>query len=140
MGRPSSYNRDNNILVQGWARDGLTDDQIAKNLGICLTTLYEWKNKYAEFAQAIKKSKEVADREVESSLFKRANGYTYEEIIYNGDGEIVKRITKEVQPDVTAQIFWLKNRKPAEWRDKQDIEHSGKLDFGIKLPQGVDDE
>lgn len=105
------------IKIQGWARDGLIDEQIAHNMGIATKTLYEWKNKYSEISEALKKGKEVIDRQVENALLKRALGYTYDETTYE-DGVETKRVTKEVAPDTTAQIFWLKNRKPAEWRDK----------------------
>lgn len=105
------------IKIQGWARDGLIDEQIAHNMGITTKTLYEWKNKYGEISDALKKGKEVIDRQVENALLKRALGYTYDETTYE-DGVETKRVTKEVAPDTTAQIFWLKNRKPAEWRDK----------------------
>lgn len=105
------------IKIQGWARDGLIDEQIAHNIGITTKTLYEWKNKYGEISEALKKGKEVVDRQVENALLKRALGYTYDETTYE-DGVETKRVTKEVTPDTTAQIFWLKNRKPAEWRDK----------------------
>jgi len=83
------------ILLQGWARDGLTDEQIAHNMGIRRTTLYDWKNKYPDIDDALKKGKEIVDYEVENALLKRAK-----------------------QGDVTAQIFWLKNRRPEKWRDK----------------------
>ena len=105
------------IKIQGWARDGLIDEQIAHNMGITTKTLYEWKNKYGEISEALKKGKEVIDRKVENALLKRALGYAYDETTYE-DGVETKRVTKEVAPDTTAQIFWLKNRKPAEWRDK----------------------
>ena len=105
------------IKIQGWARDGLIDEQIAHNMGISRSTLSEWKNKYSDIADTLKKTKEIVDREVENALFKRAMGYKYDEVTYER-GEEVKRVTKEVAPDTTAQIFWLKNRKPAEWRDK----------------------
>lgn len=105
------------IKIQGWARDGLIDEQIAHNMGITTKTLYEWKNKYGEISEALKKGKEVIDRQVENALLKRALGYTYDETTYE-DGVETKRVTKEVAPDTTAQIFWLKNRKPVEWRDK----------------------
>jgi hypothetical protein len=105
------------IKIQGWARDGLIDEQIAHNMGITTKTLYEWKNKYGEISEALKKGKEVVDRQVENALLKRALGYTYDETTYE-DGVETKRVTKEVTPDTTAQIFWLKNRKPTEWRDK----------------------
>ena len=105
------------IKIQGWARDGLIDEQIAHNMGITTKTLYEWKNKYGEISEALKKGKEVIDRQVENALLKRALGYAYDETTYE-DGVETQRVTKEVAPDTTAQIFWLKNRKPAEWRDK----------------------
>lgn len=105
------------IKIQGWARDGLIDEQIAHNMGITTKTLYEWKNKYSEISEALKKGKEVIDRQVENALLKRALGYAYDETTYE-NGVETKRVTKEVAPDTTAQIFWLKNRKPAEWRDK----------------------
>ena len=105
------------IKIQGWARDGLIDEQIAHNMGITTKTLYEWKNKYGEISEALKKGKEVIDRQVENALLKRALGYAYDETTYE-DGVETKRVIKEVAPDTTAQIFWLKNRKPAEWRDK----------------------
>lgn len=76
----------------------------------------------------LENGKEVIDRQVENSLLKRALGYRYDEVTYE-DGVETKRVTKEVQPDTTAQIFWLKNRKPNEWRDKQNIEHSGSVSY-----------
>ncbi len=235
-------------LVQGWARDGLTDEQIAGNMGINVATLYRWKIQFCEICEALKKGKEVADREVENALYKRACGYvttdtTKERIsdsgqkarhggdvqltekewmfavkyfnfrcAYCGDytnrptkdhikplidggklerqnvvpaclrcnsskkdeemlswyqkqpfydparaqkisdyiafvaslndetGDqmvITKEVTKEVPPDVTAAIFWLKNRKPEQWRDGKNLELSGKVvpsgDFEIVI-------
>lgn len=111
------------IKIEGWARDGLTNEQIASNIGINPDTLYEWMKKFTEVKGAIKQGKEVVDRQVESALLKRALGYSYDEITYES-GKEVKRVTKEVHPDTTAQIFWLKNRKPKEWRDKQQIDHT----------------
>lgn len=105
------------LKLEGWARDGLTDEQISRNMGIAYSTFREWKKKYSAFSAVLKRSKDVVDREVENALFKRAMGYKYDEVTYER-GEEVKRVTKEVVPDTTAQIFWLKNRKPAEWRDK----------------------
>lgn len=108
------------LKVEGWARDGLTDEQIAKNMGITAKTLYAWKNKYGEICKSLKRGKEVVDRQVENALLKRALGYSYNEITYEGGVE-TKRVVKEVVPDITAQIFWLKNRKPEDWRDKREI-------------------
>jgi len=122
------------IKIEGWARDGLTDEQIAHNIGIRRETLYVWKNKYPNISNALKKGKEVIDRQVENALLKRALGYEYEEtkqIIEKDemgkDRKRVEKTIKQVAPDVTAQIFWLKNRKPAEWRDRHNIEHSGSI-------------
>ena len=108
------------IKLEGWARDGLTDEQIAKNIGINRDTLYRWKKAHSDISDALKRGKEVIDRQVENALLKRALGYTYDEITFEGDDE-VKRVRKQVVPDTTAQIFWLKNRKPEEWRDKREI-------------------
>ena len=114
------------LLLRGWARNGLKDEQIAHNCGITAKTLYEWKGKHSEISEALKEGKEVVDLLVENALLKRALGYTYEEKTYErkqiteeGDTGMVltKTVTKEVIPDTTAQIFWLKNRKKAEWRD-----------------------
>lgn len=155
-GRPSKYEtewKDRLVVIEGWARDGLTDEQIAKNIGISTSTLYEWKKKYSEFSEALKRGKEVVDREVENALLKRALGYEYEEITKErvlkkdekGDPMVdsqgfpiyelvtTKVVTKQVVPDTTAQIFWLKNRKPHEWRDKQQIEHSGDMNINNPL-------
>lgn len=113
------------VLLEGWARDGLTDEQISHNMGINKATLYRWKEKYCDICESLKRGKAVVDRQVENSLLKRALGYEYEEVKekYEG-GAITERVVmkKEVIPDVTAQIFWLKNRKPGDWRDKREPE------------------
>lgn len=133
------------LLIEGWARDGLINEQIAHNIGINVSTLYEWQNRFPEVKESLKKGKEVIDRQVENALLKRALGYNYTESKTEQsekDG-IKKSITiKEVVPDVTAQIFWLKNRKPNEWRDKQDIEHTGNMGVNIidNIPKGDDYE
>ena len=123
------------LRIEGWARDGLTDEQIAHNMGISRKTLAEWKNKYAPIRDALKNSKEVVDRIVENALFKKACGYTVQvkkpikvrKVEYNDETgkkireveEIVETVEEvHVPADTTAQIFWLKNRKPEAWRDK----------------------
>jgi len=116
------------LKIEGWARDGLTDKQIAYNIGITEQTLNVWKNKYPSLFESLKRGKEVVDRQVENALLKRALGYEYEEVktyIEETDGKKKKKIektTKQVVPDTTAQIFWLKNRKPVEWRDRREID------------------
>ena len=109
-------------LLEGWARDGLTDEQVAEKIGVRRETLYDWKKRYPNISNALKKGKEVVDNEVENALLKRALGYSYKEIkTKEENGIITETVTteKEVVPDVTAQIFWLKNRRPNKWRDKQ---------------------
>lgn len=135
---------DNLIRLEGWARDGLTDEQIAHNIGITTTTLYDWKKKYPQFTDAIKRGKEVVDRIVENALLKSAMGYKYDEVvkerIYNpetGESKMieVKRTTKDVAPNVTALIFWLKNRQPEKWRDTKNIDAA----VEVKNPfEGID--
>lgn len=119
------------LKLEGWARDGLTDEQIATNIGITAKTLYDWKKKYSNICEALKRGKDVVDRQVENSLLRRALGYEYEEVKKKFEGGVIteKTVTKkEVIPDVTAQIFWLKNRKPDKWRDKPDYEDTSALD------------
>lgn len=118
------------LRLEAYARDGLTDEQIAHNMGINPATLYEWKKKYHEISESLKRGKEVVDIQVENALLKRAMGYSYEEkkVEVSEEGTKVTKTIKEVVPDTTAQIFWLKNRRPDRWRDKQDIEHSGAVD------------
>lgn len=124
------------LLLAAWARDGLTLEQIAHNCDISRDTLRVWRDTYPAIDAALKRSKAMVDAEVENALYKAAMGYSYEEITQElrkdpETGELAmvetKRITKQVQPNPVAQIFWLKNRKPAEWRDKreevQKIEH-----------------
>lgn len=154
-GRHGKYeewlDKDNLLKVQGWARDGLSNEQIAHNIGITAKTLCEWQNRFGEFRNAIKKGKEVVDREVENAMLKRALGYEYDEVTQEPvtdkdtgitEMRVTKRVTKQIVPDVTAQIFWLKNRKPDEFRDKRDVELFGHVDLGsiIEKARGRVDE
>lgn len=119
--------------VKMFARDGLINKEIAQKMGINNATLYEWQGRFPDFADAIKKGKKVIDEQVENSLLKRAMGYQYEEETWaknhDGEMEVVKKVLKSQAPDVTAQMFWLKNRKPKEWRDKVEVhnEHRGTI-------------
>lgn len=155
VGRRGKYEdwltEDGLLKVQGWARDGLSNEQIAHNIGISKDTLYEWQKRFSDFSDALKKGKEVVDREVENALLKRAMGYEYDEVTQEPvtdkdtgitEMRVTKRVTKQIVPDVTAQIFWLKNRKPEEFRDKRDVELSGSVDLGsiIEKARGRADE
>ena len=106
--------------IQGWAMSGLTDEQIADNLGIAASTLYEYKKKYPEFSEALKKGKDIADAQVVNALFKTATGFTYYEDIATATGDVVSA-QRYAKPNTTAQIFWLKNRQPDRWRDKTEV-------------------
>lgn len=116
------------LKIEGWARDGLTDEQIAANIGIGYSTLQTWKSKYQDIQESLKKGKEVIDRQVENALLKRALGYEYEEVKEKFEGGVLTERTvtkKEVVADTAAQIFWLKNRKPDTWRDKPEGTQKG---------------
>lgn len=136
------------IKLEGMAMDGLINEQIAHNIGINPSTLYDWQKKYPEIAKALKKGKEVIDRQVENALLKRAIGYEYEEkkVVQekdkNGKDRIrIEKTTKMISPDVTAQIFWLKNRKPAEWRDRYETKNEivDSIDVNIKTVSPSED-
>lgn len=92
-------------LLTGWARDGLTDEQIAHNMGINKATLYDWIKKYPDISNSLKGGKEVVDIQVENALLKNA-----------------------LSGNITAQIFWLKNRRPDKWRDKVQEDNNATLE------------
>jgi transposase-like protein len=144
------------LLLEGWKRNGLTDEQIAHNIGINVATLYTWKNKYSEIDKALKRGKEVVDLEVENALLKSACGHyvTVKKAIkvktekqLQGKGKIVEEHIEYVDeqvyipPSNTAQIFWLKNRKPEQWREKQATSVELYEDDGLiaALNQSVED-
>ena len=113
--------KDGLTLLEGWARDGLTDEQIAHNMNINTSTLYNYKKQYLEISEALKKGKEIVDYEVENALLKKALGYTktlkkQKVTKYGGVIDFVEETY--IAPDTTAMIFWLKNRKPDKWREK----------------------
>ena len=126
--------KDKLTLLEGWARNGLTDEQIANNIGISRSTLFEWRKNNQDISNALKKGKEVVDIEVENALLKRALGYTVtlKEQKVDKDGcvhDLVKDV--HIPADTTAQIFWLKNRKKKEWRDKVEYESTNENKDGI---------
>lgn len=119
------------VLIGGWCRQGLTNEDIAHNIGIHVSTLYDWKNKYTEISDALKSGKEVADFRVENALYKNAIGFEYEETKVirekddNGkDRQRVEKTTKKSTPNTTAQIYWMKNRMYDHWRDRREVESS----------------
>jgi len=129
MARPSKYRPEFVTQAEKLCKLGATDLEVADFFGINVATLYRWKGEHDEFCEALKSGKEASDNRVERSLFSRATGYEHDEVdIRVVKDRIVKTpIRKFYPPDTTAAIFWLKNRKPAEWRDKQELEHSGSV-------------
>ena len=123
------------LKLEAWARDGRTDQQIADGIGIARSTLSLWKERFPDISDALKKGKEVVDIQVENALLRRALGYqvtetTRERVVPTDPDtglpgparmEVTREVTREVLPDTTAQIFWLKNRRPDRWRDKRDL-------------------
>ncbi|HCU7387405.1 TPA: helix-turn-helix domain-containing protein [Staphylococcus aureus] len=125
-------------LVEGWKRDGLTDEQIARNLGVSKHTLIKWKKNIPDFLDAIKKGKEVSDYELENALHKRAVGYYYEEETVTNKGKVVK-IKKYEHANPTSLIFALKNRLPHKYRDKVEQEITNR-NIEINIGDYVDDD
>ena len=111
MGKANKWlNKDGLEQIEKWARLGLSDRQIAKNMGIGRSTFYEWKKKYSEISDSLKEGKEIADYFVENALFKNA-----------------------LEGNTTAQIFWLKNRKRDKWRDNPEPEMKEEKEEGIVI-------
>jgi len=138
-GRPTKYQAAYNKQAFKLCLLGATDSQLADFFEVNIDTITEWKSVYPKFSVSIKAGKEKADAEVANKLYTRAMGYKYDEVTFERvdgqeiieattTGEIKKSpaykkkvVTKEVPPDTTAQIFWLKNRQKGKWRDKQEI-------------------
>lgn len=137
-----TQNPDNLFLVEMWARDGLTDGDIANNIDISHPCLIRWKNEHPEFAAALNSGREVADYRVENALYKRAIGYDCEEVKTilgyedkNGNRKTrIERQTKHIPGDVTAMLAWLNNRKPEQWKRNRDaFVVEGDRDLTIKI-------
>ena len=145
------------LLIEGWAREGLFDKDIAKKMNVSEATLNNYKKKYPEFKQALRKGKEIVDIEVENALFKKALGYNVpvqkafklKDIVYGENGKKISETERieyaeeeiHVPADTTAQIFWLKNRKKAQWRDKVEYEaNAGEINKVKELLSKITDE
>jgi transcriptional regulator with XRE-family HTH domain len=125
-GRPAEYDPEYAVEARKLCQLGATDEDLADFFEVTRMTIKRWESRYPEFNAALKRAKEAADDRVERSLYARATGYTFNsEKIFNNDGVITREpCIEHVPPDVTACIFWLKNRRPAEWRDKTDHDHN----------------
>lgn len=131
VGRPSKFNEKLLEKIISLAQQGKTNEQIADIIGVHVRTIENWQGSKPEFLWALKEAKQIADDLVEAALFSRAVGYSHKSVKVFFDSKSLATIeheyTEHHAPDVTAGIFWLKNRKPDEWRDKQEVEHSGSV-------------
>lgn len=126
-GRPTAYKPTHAKQAEKLCALGATDVELADFFEVEVRTIYRWKAEHEAFCQALKVGKDVADERVTRSLYARANGYEHDEVdIRVIEGKIVQTdIRKHYPPDTTAAIFWLKNRRKEEWRDKIDHELGG---------------
>lgn len=126
-GRPSKYKPEYAEQAEKLCKLGATDKEIADFFEVGESTLNRWKEAHAEFRESLKTGKEAADERVERSLYHRAIGYTHEAVkLFQYEGRVIEQAYDErYPPDTTAAIFWLKNRRPAEWRDRVQQEISG---------------
>ena len=130
-GRPSKYRDDFPESARKLCEIfGATDNQLAEFLSVTQKTIDNWKEVYPEFFQSLKLGKDVADNKVEQSLYKRANGYMKLAEKFDRDGNPVM-LQEELPPETTACIFWLKNRRPKEWRDRQEVDLQGTVNINI---------
>lgn len=135
-GRPTEYREEFADQAEKLCLLGATDAEIADFFGVSDRTVYRWKHAHPEFCQAIKAGKEKADERVERSLYQRAIGYSHEAVkIFmpaNAEAPVYAPYREQFPPETAAAIFWLKNRRPNDWRDKQEHAHSGELTITSK--------
>lgn len=130
-GRPTDYDPEFCQVAATLCANGATDEEIADHFEVSVRTLYRWKNSHPEFCQALKAGKELADDRVERSLYMKAIGFRQKAVkIFmpaGADKPVYAEYMEHFAPDTQAAQFWLKNRRPEQWRDKQQVEHSGSL-------------
>lgn len=137
VGRPSSYDEDYARQAEKLAQLGATDQEIADFFEVDVRTIYRWKHDHEEFCQAVKVGKDVADERVERSLYQKAIGYEQDEVkIFMPAGAaepVYAPFRAKIAADTTAAIFWLKNRRKDDWRDKSEVEHGVTDDLAAVL-------
>jgi hypothetical protein len=115
-------------------RQGFTDTEICKRIKVCPDTFYGWKKRFPEFSEDTYRVRHMPDFTVEQKLYKRAKGFKYDETTKerskSGKMVVTKVVTKLVVPDVTAQRFWLTNKKRREWQERQEIDNNITADIG----------
>lgn len=131
-GRPSRFNDSIKEKIISLAKAGKTNEQIADIIGVHVRTIENWQGKHKDLLWAVKEAKQLADELVEASLFSRAVGYSHKSVKVFFDSKSLQTVEHEVieqyPPDVQAAMFWLKNRQPDQWREKTEVEHSGKIE------------
>lgn len=137
--RPTKYKEEYASIAKTMCRIGATDIEICEALKIHKATFYRWKSEHKEFCDSLKIGKKVSDDRVERSLYERALGYTHHEDdirVVNGQIEITPTL-KHYPPDPTSAIFWLKNRRPKEWRNNPEDnnkQESKPINVTFRLP------
>ena len=129
MSRPTQYKEEYAELAYNYCLLGAIDKELAQFFDVSEKTINTWKEKHPEFLQSLKRGKQQADAKVAQSLFHRATGYQHPDTKFATHEGIItdeREYTKHYAPDPTACIFWLKNRQPEKWRDKQEIDHTSK--------------
>ena len=137
LGRPTKYKPEYDEQAYELCLQGAIDTQLAALFKVCVDTIGEWKRVYPSFSSAIRRGKDELDSQVEKSLFKRAMGYEHPavKIFLTKSGEVVEApFIQRYAPDPTSMIFWLKNRRPKEWRESQQIEHTGTITHAVDAP------
>ena len=132
----------NLILIERWKRNGASEEEIAKKLGIAYSTFNVYKAEKSELSEVLKKGQEIVDTEVENALLKRALGYDFEETtqeLKEGKMVVTKVVRKHVSGDIGAQAFWLKNRASDRWRDKPIQDDGDKEDKFISVTLSIED-
>lgn len=141
VGRPTKYKEEYAELAYKFSLLGAIDAQLAQLLEISESTLNNWKHEHPEFLESIKRGKEIADVEVVEALRKRAIGYSYEEVKTeeSDQGKRKTVTTKEVIPDTTAQIFWLRNRQPDKWSNNPVPDDEASIATPVQIVVNVQD-
>lgn len=134
-GRPTKFRPEFVDEARKLCEAGAIDVEIARHFRVSVATLSTWKLKYPEFLAAIRVSKEVANTNVEDSLYRLAMGYTRTEVEHKViAGKLVTiEIERYYPPNPTAQIFFLKNRKSSSWSDKQEVQHTGTVELTDRI-------
>lgn len=138
-GRPTKYDPKNNEFVKNLAMVGLSDEDIAKSLGVAFSSVSLWKTKHPEFSEALRDGRDKATGRVAAALYKRAVGQEIVEtkITETRDGVFTTTTTKEVPADVSAATLWLKTKQRHIWNEKKEeqkdtvkvvVKHEGKMD------------